>query len=198
MDSPAAKSASDPAQWVDLHADALYRFALPRVRDPNVAEELVQETFCAALEARDRYSGRAAERTWLVGILKHKIVDHFRRSTRERPEDAPELQDAVEEEFFDSKGRWKVQPGDWGQSPERALERNEFWSTLRYCMGHLPERLRQVFALREIDGIETQEVCKVMGITSTNLWVMMHRARNQLRHCLEINWFDAEGGPGPT
>ncbi len=193
MNSSQPEPLSDPEQWVDLHGDALYRFALLRVRDVHIAEELVQETFCAALEAKKSYSGRSSERTWLIGILKHKTMDHFRRSTRERPHDDPDLQDAIEENYFDAKGRWKVQLGEWNESPEKVLERKEFWSVLHRCMDRLPSRIGQAFALREIDGTEGSEVCKMLGISSTNLWVMMHRARTQLRQCLENNWFEAGG-----
>lgn len=194
MSPPQEQTLSSPEQWLDLHGDALFRFALLRVRDTHLAEELVQETFCAALQAREKYSGRSSERTWLIGILKHKIIDSFRRMSRERPHDDPDLHEAVEEEFFDSKGRWRVQPGDWNASPDEALERREFWEVIHSCMARLPDRLRQVFALREVDGTDSSEICKVLGISSTNLWVMMHRARAQLRQCLETHWFEAGGG----
>ena len=193
MSPPQVKSLSSPEQWVDLHGDALFRFALLRVRDAHLAEELVQETFCAALQAQEKYSGLSSERTWLIGILKHKVIDNFRRMSRERPHDDPDLCEAVEEDFFDAKGRWRVQPGDWSTSPDEALERKEFWEVLQSCMERLPDRLRQVFALREVDGTDSGEICKVLGISSTNLWVMMHRARVQLRQCLENHWFEAGG-----
>lgn len=189
---PQVTPSIDPAQWVEQHGDALFRFALLRVRDPHIAEELVQETFVAALQAQEQFAGRASERTWLIGILKHKIIDHFRRTARERLHDDPEFNGAAEEDYFDSRGRWRIRPGHWAFSPDDVLERKEFWRILRTCLEHLPERLRQAFVLREIDGTESREICKLLEISSTNFWVMMHRARSQLRRCLEIHWFEVE------
>jgi RNA polymerase sigma-70 factor (ECF subfamily) len=178
----------DPEKWVALHGDVLYRFALLRVHNPEVAEDLVQETFSAGLSGVERFSGKSSERTWLVGILKHKIADYFRKAAREQPLKDPETL-PQEEGLFDETGHWKVEPGDWGASPANILENKEFWRAFEHCVQALPQRLRQVFALRELDGEETGHVCKVLGISATNLWVALHRARSQLRRCLEINWF---------
>jgi RNA polymerase sigma-70 factor (ECF subfamily) len=181
-------SPTKPEDWVALHGDVLFRFAITRVKDPGVAEDLVQETFLAALKGRESFSGKSSERTWLVGILKHKISDHFRNASREQPVEDPQVY-IDPEDPFDESGRWKVGPGKWGGSPAKAMEDKEFWGVFGRCLEDLPERLRQVFSLRELDGVEGSQVCKVLSISSTNLWVILHRARTQLRKCLELNWF---------
>ena len=179
---------TDPDQWVDLHGDVLYSFALLRTRDANVAQDLVQETFLAALKSRKAFEGQSSERTWLVGILKHKVIDHFRRNKREQPleDEEGETRDA-----FDRKGAWRTPPGRWPERPEKLLERREFWQVLAACMDDLPQRLRQVFAMRELDDMKSEEICKVAGLRATNLWTMLHRARARLRKCMEKRWFQA-------
>lgn len=188
-DAREGRTPIDPETWVDRHGDILYRFALMRVGDTSVAEDLVQETLCAAFEARKRFSGRSSERTWLVGILKHKIADHFRRGAREIVVSDGFDRVAGEEDAFDERGRWRSPPAEWGGSPEELLENHEFWGVFQHCLDGLSEGLRRVFSLRELDGLESTEVCKVLDITPTNLWVSLHRARNGLRKCLEKNWF---------
>lgn len=187
-------SASDPEKWVDEHGDLLFRYALVRVRDASVAEELVQETFLAALRSRERFAGSSSERTWLVGILKHKVVDHFRRRARELPaEDAFGQEDL---DLFQERGYWihETGPADWGAGPAADYERTRFWDVLGHCVGELPPRAASAFTLRELDGLEAGEICKVLGVTSTNLWVMLHRARAHLRLCLEKRWIGGGGG----
>lgn len=191
-DRPAASL--DPAAWVDRHGDVLYRFALARLRNAELAENCVQETFLAALAARDTFSGRSSERTWLVGILKRKVYDHYRTTAREAPAEDPDAELGPVPDLFDDRGRWKVGPAEWG-SPDGDLEKAEFRAVLAACMEALPGRLRESFTMREMDGLDAGELCKVLGVTETNLWVMLHRARTRLRQCLEANWFGgAEGG----
>ena len=188
--SPAAL---DPGHWVDDHADALFRFAMVRLRDTAVAEELVQETFLAALQSLDRYAGQASERTWLVGILKHKIVDHFRRLARDRgPVEASSDADL---RLFDENSYWIHEDGprDWGPDPSTDYERSCFGEILQGCLSGLPPRMAAAFTMREIDDLDSNEVCKVLDVTPTNLWVILHRARAQLRLCLESKWLNAKG-----
>jgi RNA polymerase sigma-70 factor (ECF subfamily) len=182
----------DPAGWVDRHGDVLYRFALARLRNGELAENCVQEAFLAALAARDTFSGRSSERTWLVGILKRKVYDHFRATAREAPAEDPDAELGPAPDLFDDRGRWKVGPAEWG-SPEGALTKAEFRAVLAACMEALPGRLRDSFTMREMDDMDTGELCKVLGVTETNLWVMLHRARTRLRQCLEENWFGKGG-----
>lgn len=181
-------STLDPAGWVDRHGDVLYRFALARLRNAELAENAVQEAFLAALAALDSFSGRSSERTWLVGILKRKVYDHFRATAREAPAEDPDAELGPAPDLFDDRGRWKVGPADWG-SPDGDLEKAEFRAVLEACLEAMPDRLRMAFTMREMDDMDTGELCKVLGITETNLWVMLHRARTRLRQCLEANWF---------
>lgn len=180
-----------PDGWVDAHGDALYRYALIRLRNENQAEELVQETFLAALQARERFTRGSSVRTWLIGILKHKILDLFRRQAREAPFDTAQpvhddYAELVEDSFADD-GHWNLRPADWGD-PQAALEQGQFWSMLQYCLDRLPQRLSRLFVLREIMEEGTENICKELAITPTNLWTMLYRARLGLRQCLDRNW----------
>lgn len=186
---------SDPESWVDQHGDFLYRYALLRLRDPAVAEDVVQETFLAALQARHNFAGQSSEKTWLVGILKHKIIDHFRKISRERPVHDIELRPDDPVELFQTSGEWighwdlERGPTEWAADPGHVLEQMEFWKVLERCLSELPARMASAFTLREMEDLSSEEICKALGISATNLWVMLHRARAHLRHCLEMNWF---------
>lgn len=184
----------DPTTWVDEYGDYLFRYAMLMLRDAARAEDAVQETFLAALAARESFSGRSSMKTWLVGILKHKIADQFRRASRENPaedveDNAPDL-----EEPFDEKGRWKAGPSDWVINPRTILEKKEFWEALQGCLSELPERHSNAFLLREVEDLNAREVCDILQITEKNLWVMLYRARMRLRRCLEVNWFEENVG----
>ncbi len=181
---------SDPNTWLDLHGDALFRYALLRVRNTTLAEDMVQETLLAALKARARYAGDSAERTWLIGILNHKVIDHFRQTHREQPlaENMPDDYD-ISNELFDERGHWMRSPSTWS-NPDQAFEQQQFWETLAACVARLPPRLAELFILREVNGLDADEICKILDISTTNnAWVMLSRARMQLRQCLEIKWF---------
>ncbi len=180
-----------PAQWIEQHGDALFRFAYLRLRDRDTAEDLVQETLLAALRAS--FSGQSSERTWLIGILKHKLIDHWRRAGRVTPvetrSDADDPDDLLEKLFDASaKDHWRNAPSAW-RDPDAALEQQEFWQALSKCVAALPPAQAQAFSLCEVDGIDGAEACKVLDIAPTNLWVMLHRARLRLRQCLEKHWF---------
>jgi RNA polymerase sigma-70 factor, ECF subfamily len=183
---------SDPETWVAEHGDCLYRFALLRLRDPKLAEDAVQETLLAALQSQNRFLGQSSERSWLIGILKHKVIDYFRKVSRESPiEDAAQFEEEMEG-VFDENGHWKRDesgPAEWNADPEILLERKTFWIALDRCLSKLPSRMAHAFSLREIDGISGDEVCEVLKISASNFWVLMHRARMQLRKCLEIHFF---------
>lgn len=183
------QSVPDARQWVPEHGDMLYRFALMRVRDASVAEDLVQETFLAALRGSRGFQGQSSERTWLIGILKHKIVDHIRQAVREVPTDDI---DAEVDAYFNERGEWAVPPSVI-DNPARNMEQDELRSRLTECLEGLPERLSRAFVLTQVDGLAAGETCKLLGITSTNLWVMLHRTRLRLRHCLEHKGFGSKG-----
>jgi RNA polymerase sigma-70 factor (TIGR02943 family) len=176
----------DPGRWVDAHGNVLYRYALSRLRDPDAAEEVVQETFVAALEAREQYSGAGTEAGWLMGILKRKIVDLVRRRNRADSAAGGDSQPDPVELLFDSKGNWRVDPRLARGRPEAALEREEFWGAFRACLDHLPQRQADVFTLRELEEVESEGICEALGISTSNLWVLLHRARLRLIHCLKI------------
>lgn len=186
------RPALNPAGWVASHGDVMYRYTLVRVGSDDIAENLVQETFLAALKSKDSFSGRSSERTWLMGILKHKMLDHYRRRGREvATEDIDDAPDPTDD-LFDAKGHWAIGPSHW-TDPEGSLEKEAFWEVLSECTEKLPDRLKTCFTLREVDGVPGAEVCKVMGISETNLWVMIHRARARLRRCIELGWFEPAG-----
>lgn len=185
---------SDSETWVDQHGDYLFRYAMMRLRNKELAENMVQETFLAALKGKGSFSGRSSERTWMVGILKHKIIDHYRKDFREKPvTDLQNLQSEEEQtvdQFYDAMDNPRKYPKDWMPDQEAVLNSKEFWSVLHGCMDKLPKTTSAAFAMRELDDMDTPAICKELGISPTNLWVMLHRARLQLRECLERNWFE--------
>lgn len=190
MSSSASSShCSAPAKWVDEYADSLYRYALSRVRRPEVAEDLVQETLLAAWRSRHSFRRESAEMTWLFGILRHKILDHFRSRSRGMAEAADDEGERWVEQCYNQRGRMRQPPGPWRAEPETLLEAQEFWEVLNRCLDHLPPRSREVFARREMEQEESLAICKDLDIEPTNLWVILHRARAMLRKCLEIHWF---------
>ena len=190
----------DFAALVDEHGDYLFKYAMFRLRDSAAAEDAVQETFLAALKAYERFQGRGSERTWLVGILKHKITDHFRRITREAPIGEEQDEGSEHSEFFHGTGEWTGHwetdhaPSDWHATPAELLEQSDFFRVFNDCLSPLSQRTASAFTLREVDGLTSEEICEALGITVNNLWVMLHRARLHLRNCLEINWFKRETG----
>jgi RNA polymerase sigma-70 factor (TIGR02943 family) len=194
-----APQLSDPERWVDLHGDYLFKYALSRLRDPARAEDLVQETFLAALRGGMSFQGRSAEKSWLVGILKNKICDHFRTAGRETSFTDLEFYSAGEDGHFIPEGLfaggWVPEQGpqEW-PNPGASLDHEVFWQTFRDCSNKLPKNVATVFTLREVDGIASREICALLGISENNLWVMLHRARMALRRCLERNWFGKQQG----
>jgi RNA polymerase sigma-70 factor (ECF subfamily) len=190
------KPPSDPAAWLDLHGDALYRFARARVGRREVAEDLVQETFLAALQASDRFRGSSSPRTWLLAILRRKLADHYRRSPVASPlieTDLRMTKPRPSSQFFDDDGHWLDPPSTW-KTPQESLEDDEFRNTFDDCVSNLPEHLARAFLLREVDGLETDRVRTVLDIGAANLRVRLHRARLLLRACLERHWFQSESG----
>jgi RNA polymerase sigma-70 factor (ECF subfamily) len=179
-----------PEQWLEKHGNALYRFALARLRDPHKAEEVVQDTLVAALQAYARFDGGASVRTWLIGILKHKIMDQFRHEARTSPLEAPELLSSenqdVDDDLFDANGSWRENVSDWG-NPEDSLERSQLIGILQRCLDALPGRLGRLFMLREVMEETTETICQEMDISPTNVWTMLYRARMGLRQCLDQN-----------
>jgi len=186
-----ASSGVNPECWVDDHGDCLYRYALLRVRRPEVAEDLVQETLYAAVRTYGNFQGKSSERSWLCGILKNKICDYFRKLGRETTfSDLEFLSDEMSHKFIDEGWNHELGPTEWEPAREVLMDRAEFWGTFRDCLSKLPARVGDVFMLREMEEMETAEICQALRISQNNLWVMLHRARMALRECLERNWFE--------
>ena len=167
----------------------LMRFAVLQLRDEQSAEDVVQDTMLAALQGREKFSGRAQLKTWLVSILKNKIVDRIRQRSREAP--LPEVGDSEAEDFdslFQADGHWQEKPTAWG-NPEASLQQSRFYDVMELCMKALPENLARVFTMREILEMETEEICKELAISTSNCWVVLYRARMRLRECLQLKWF---------
>jgi len=172
----------------------LLRYATLQLRDRSAAEDAVQETLLAALAAQAPFAGRSKLRTWLTGILKHKIIDAMRRAGREAPL-PEESEDGSEfDVLFETGGHWREPPPTW-QNPDSALEQKRFFVALEACLARLPAKTAQVFMMREHMGVETGDICKEIGITPTHCWVLLYRARMVLRLCLEETWFGAKEPP---
>lgn len=174
------------------HRTILLRYALLQLHDEAVAEDAVQETLLAALQTGDSFRSESAVRTWLIGILKHKIADHYRVAERHYSmESSNEDEDpnaALEQLIFNGKGHWIGAPSAWN-NPDHALEQDEFWLVFEWCQNNLSEQHARAFMLREIVGLETEEICQDMNISHSACRVYLHRARLGLRECLEQRWF---------
>lgn len=177
----------DPRQ-LEQYRTQLTRYALWLLGSRDAAEDAVQDTLLAALHAPQNFSGRSSVRTWLFGILKHKVMDTFRRQSRELPleEDSEDdIGDGVSP--FTEDGRWRSAPSHWGD-PEATLNQKRFFEVLESSISRLPKNTARVFTMREIMGMETAEICAAVGITRENCFVMLHRARMALRNLLERDW----------
>lgn len=178
----------DSELWVDRYGDMLYRYTLVRVKNPDTAEEIVQVTLLAALQSKGSFQGRSTEKSWLFGILKHKIMDHFRVLKNQRTyelttDDGPDpLENA-----YQSDGHWANLPKNWDTDPHKAAENKQLVAALGQCLDKLSDKFRNIFVLKEIEGLSSEQICKDLNIKPTNLWVILHRARNQLRKCLETH-----------
>ena len=176
---------------LETHRRYLLRVAQLQLRDPDLAEDVVQETLLAALSAHAGFTGKSSVKTWLTGILKHKIVDAIRQKQRQ-----PIIQASFDDEtdlddfdpLFKDNGGWVAPPADWGD-PENALSRRQFFDVMELCLEKLPPNTARVFMMREVMELESDEICKELTITANNLWVILYRARMALRECLEQNWF---------
>jgi RNA polymerase sigma-70 factor (ECF subfamily) len=172
----------------------LLRFARLQLRDDALAEDVVQDTLIAAMGGIENYAGRAALKTWVFSILKNKIVDALRSRARSVNISALGDEETDFEEMFDTlfkaNGHWLPgnQPADWGD-PEEDLSRQQFWLVFDACLNHLPANTGRVFAMRELLDLDIEEICRELGIASNNCYVILHRARHQLRACLEKTWF---------
>lgn len=180
----------NPEQWVESYGDSLYYFALKKVLSQKIAEDIVQDTFLAALKAKDKFKGQSTEKTWLFAILKNKVIDHFRKRSSQKV-DHVSFQMPFQDGGVMYK-HWKKDhgPDNWVVEDRDLQESDEFKKIFQYCLSLLPAKLASVFSLKVLEELESDEVCKELGISSSNFWVIMHRARLQLRACMEDKWIN--------
>ncbi|AUC16325.1 RNA polymerase subunit sigma-70 [Tenacibaculum sp. SZ-18] len=178
-----------PENWVDNYSDYLFNYAVIRVNSSDIAKDLVQETFFAGLRSAKNFEGKSTERTWLISILKRKIIDYYRKINSKKG------QSEVRMSFYEDgekEGNWIEErvPQSWNSQTEKEIENEELKKQIDDCIDHLPEKYAMVFRMKTIQEFETEEICKELDISPSNLWVIIHRARVQLRSCMEKNWFN--------
>jgi len=188
VDSKAKVTTLYPEAWVDRYADYLYNYAISRVGDEDIAKDILQDTFVAALQASKSFKGNAAERTWLVAILKHKIIDHYRRSNSQKAQAEVPL-----DLEFDPGGEGYLlqrQIADPESTRENdPIENSELGLAIQNCLSQIPRNHARAFSLKTIEHWSTEDICKELNISPSNLWVMVHRARTALMECLNTQWF---------
>lgn len=179
----------NPENWVDEHGDILFHYALKRVQHQQTAEDLVQDTLIAALNSIDSFQGTSSERTWLIGILNHKIIDHLRIAFRETTgTDDSTVLEMFENQQFNRMGRWDRKIPNWSD-PEHSAQTSEFWQVTNDCIKALPQKMATLFILREIDGVETDQLVEMLELSKSNIWTLLSRTRMKMRDCLEKRWF---------
>ena len=190
----------DPDRQNELNAlrPDLLRFARLQLRDAGAAEDAVQETLLAALTGSHSFESRSSYKTWLISILRNKIIDIIRDQGREVSASSLADDEAGDEQLadtlFDRRGHWQAEarPGRWAD-PEASFEQKQFWAVFEACLDRLPAKAARVFMMREFLGLETDEICKETGMSTSNCWVVLHRARQGLRTCLDTRWFAGAG-----
>jgi RNA polymerase sigma-70 factor (TIGR02943 family) len=184
-----SSKAVNPQSWVEEYWNYLFKYALSRLRDADLAEEKIQETFLAALQSCKNFQGLASEKTWLISILKRKIYDHFRMINRDRQINVKSHMTCLRDDVLDSKKMSTVGSCMWFSDPSMVYEQKEFLKIIMNALSELPGRLAQVFILREVIELSSQEICEFMDISVCNLYVMIHRSRKRLQHNLQLKWF---------
>jgi RNA polymerase sigma-70 factor (TIGR02943 family) len=177
-----------PETWVNKYSDELFRYTLVRINDTGLAEDIVQETFLSAWRARADFKAETSEKNWLYAICKNKIIDHFRKQTN----NISDLSIAEEHIYFDGAAHWRNQttPKDWGLNYQQKIETKEFYSILDSCKKKLKDIQQTVFVMKYMEDMEAEKICRVLDITASNYWVLIHRCRLHLRSCLEKNWIN--------
>jgi RNA polymerase sigma-70 factor (ECF subfamily) len=178
----------NPNKWIDLYADYLFNFTISRVSDSEIAKDLVQETFLAGLKSMKNFKGEASERTWLVSIIKRKIIDHYRRINSNKGKAEVRM---VYNSNSDDEGNWLEErvADPYDKTAEDDIENTELNAAIHNCLNKLPEKQAQVFKMKTIQGFDTEVICNELNITASNLWVIIHRARTAMAACLKQNWF---------
>ena len=185
----------DIASRLESLRPQLLKYARLQLRNAAWAEDAVSETMLAAIEKPQSFAGQSQLKTWLVGILQHKLIDQLRRNSKELSTTSAEDGVDLDDDLFAADGHWRDQPKDWGD-PEHVLRQLDFMRVLEACVEHLPGQQGRLFMMREWLELDTEEICKELAISSTNLWVMLHRARLRLRECLQLNWFNEATATG--
>ena len=180
---------TEPGHWVDEYGDFLYMYAYTRVQSREIAEDLVQDTFLSALKGLASFRGESSPLTWLTSILRRKIIDHYRRMSTKKEVSASRFVSPFHQEGT-HEDHWLQEraPGNWHEKTENPMQQDEFQKIMQQCLSLLPDKWKSVFMLKVMEEMSTDEVCKEIGCTSSNLWVILHRARLQLRECIENKW----------
>ena len=180
-------SKTDLVQWVDNFTNDLYSWALHKVSDDELAKDLVQDTFLVASEKLASFKGNSSPKTWLFSILNHKIIDYYRKKVKQ----ATSLDYNSESRFFDTDQSWlaEKQPKDWLNDDSNLLDDSEFQVVLKKCLEALPEKWNTCVKLKYLMNKDGEEICQELNITPSNFWQIVHRAKLQLRDCVETNWF---------
>lgn len=178
----------DPNKWIDQYSDYLFNYTITRVSDREIAKDLVQDAFFAGLKSMKNFKGEASERTWLVSILKRKIIDHYRKINSKKGKAEVRINYNSEAE---SEGDWLEErvADPFDKTAEDNLENTELGLAIHNCIGKLPEKQAKVFKMKTLLGYETEAICNELNITASNLWVIIHRARTAIAECLKQNWF---------
>ncbi|TWO31784.1 sigma-70 family RNA polymerase sigma factor [Seonamhaeicola sediminis] len=177
----------NPNKWIDLYSDYLYNYTIARISDREVAQDLVQDTFLAGLKSMKNFKGEASERTWLISILKRKIIDHYRKINSNKGKAEVRINYRDEETEGDWLEERVADPFD--KTAEDTMQNSELGDAIYNCLSKLPEKQADVFKMKTIQGIETEVICNELNITASNLWVIIHRARTAMADCLKENWF---------
>lgn len=179
-----------PDLWIVNYGDYMYNYARQRVADDATAEDLLQETLLSAWKARDRFEGRSSEKTWLLSILKNKIIDHYRKTLTKGEEESGRKE--VPMSFFSDDGSWQsgFKSTNWDSTATAQIESKEFFEVFQKCLDALKGKGHTAFTMKYIDEAESDEICKELDISPSNFWVLIHRAKLQLRNCLDTNWFN--------
>ena len=183
-----SKHQINPNKWIDLYSDYLYNYTISRVNDRDMAKDLVQDTFLAALKSMKNFKGEASERTWLISILKRKVIDHYRKINSNKGK--AEVRITYNDES-ETEGDWLEErvADPFDKTAEDIMQNEELGDAIYNCLSKLPEKQAEVFRMKSIEGLETDVICNELNITASNLWVIIHRARTALAACLKENWF---------
>ncbi|OEK07924.1 RNA polymerase subunit sigma-70 [Flavivirga aquatica] len=178
----------NPNKWIDLYSDYLFNYTISRVSDREIAQDLVQDTFLAGLKSMKNFKGEASERTWLISILKRKIIDHYRKINSNKGKAEVRISYNNDSE---TEGDWLEErvADPFDKTAEDKLQNNELGDAINICLSKLPEKQAEVFRMKTILSYETEVICNELNITASNLWVIIHRARTAMASCLEENWF---------